>query len=274
MSDENAAPGLLRSGAEDASLPRRYLLGQLTEEESKSYASRLFADERVYAEVLEAEADLLDDQARGQLTAEESAALSRRLLSTPEGKHRAAVAAALANRDKFAAAVKPGAARRPPHSTMLAIAACLVLGFSTLWLAVQNQQLRGRATTPTPQHPVAAPQTIASIVLGSEVTRGEESDTHAIIPGSVEAVKVSLRLNPGEPHAVYAAIVRKRSGETVWGVEPLRPAGSGADREVTLWIPAIVLPAGSYEIELLAIVGQRREPVGFYGVTVQRSEKL
>jgi hypothetical protein len=153
----------------------------------------------------------------------------------------------------------------------MAIAACLVLGVSTIWLAGQNRQLRSQRTAVAlPPRPVPAPQMIASIVLGSEVTRGTESQVNPVVAGAFEVVKVLLKLNPGEPYSAYAAAVRKRSGEAVWTGEPLRPVGSGTDREVTLWVPAEALPAGNYEIELVGVAGPRREPVGYFSFTVQR----
>jgi anti-sigma factor RsiW len=55
----------------DPDLLRRFLLGELSDEQHASLQETIFLDERLHARVLAAEDDLFDAHARGELTAEE-----------------------------------------------------------------------------------------------------------------------------------------------------------------------------------------------------------
>jgi hypothetical protein len=263
MNDENAWTGSRESGGREGPLAREYLLGRLEESEAERLRDRLLTDDQLFAEVEEAEADLLDDYARGELTAEERARLEERLVATPEGRRRARFAAALAARAVPARRETPSAAPAPSRTVLMAIAACLLLSFSTLWLGTQNEQLRRRLADGAPVAPAASPD-IAAITLTSETTRGVASIPRLEIASTAEVARLTLRINPGEPYTAFAAIVRTRGGAAIYSGERLRAAGGGTGRAVTLWIPADSLTPGTYEIELLGVDGARRDPIGYY----------
>jgi hypothetical protein len=266
MNDENAWTGSRESGGREVPLAREYLLGRLGEGEAERLRDRLLTDDQLFAEVEEAEADLLDDYARGELTAEERAGLEEGLLATPEGRWRARFAAALAARAVPARREAPSAAPAPSRTVLMAIAACLLLSFSTLWLRTQNEQLRRRLADPAGTQP-ASPD-IAAITLTSETTRGVASIPRLEIASTAEVARLTLRINPGEPYTAFAAIVRMRGGAAIHSGERLRAAGGGTGRAVTLWIPADSLTPGTYEVELLGVDGARRDPIGYYNFTV------
>ena len=79
---------------DDATL-RRYLLGELPEDEAESLEEAYFADAEALALVREAEDDLLDDYAAGRLGTGERLAFERRRLGTPPQRERLRAARAL-----------------------------------------------------------------------------------------------------------------------------------------------------------------------------------
>src|SRR5215210_7405615 len=72
-------------------LLRRYLLGELSEEEANRLEARLIQDGELFESVEALEADLLDEAAHGRLSPEERQRIVRRLASTPQGRLRLSV---------------------------------------------------------------------------------------------------------------------------------------------------------------------------------------
>ena len=75
---------------------RRYLLGQQPEEEADRLERRLLLDEDLFELAEAAEADLLDECARGELAPTLCEPLTRRLAASPGGRVRLARARGLA----------------------------------------------------------------------------------------------------------------------------------------------------------------------------------
>ena len=63
---------------------RRYLLGELSEQEVENVEQLLMSDNEVYQELLTAEDDLIDDYVSGALSEEEQSRFKRRFLAVPE----------------------------------------------------------------------------------------------------------------------------------------------------------------------------------------------
>lgn len=256
MTQSNPAPRDPRGGQE-VCLSREYLLGRLDEAAAEQVQARLLEDEEWCAEIQSAEDDLLDDWAQGRLAGEDRAGFESRYLASGHGRSRAAFALALARR----VAAAPSA---PSRGLLLALAACLVLGLSTLWLAAQNEALRRRAHAPVEarQTPAALP-IVAALTLDGDTTRGAAALPRLDLTGSPEFARLTLRIDPNEPHSQYAAAVVS-GGATLWERTALSTAGAGIDRAVTLWLPAAALAKGRIEIRLDKLQGAVREPVAFY----------
>jgi hypothetical protein len=144
----------------DEQLMIRYLLGELTEEEQARLEERLFADDEFYEHLQALKAELADDYARGELAEGERARFEERFLTSPQGRERAAFAAAMTvalPEVRAAAAATPVTAsaktiswwqswRAFLQARSLALqfslaAAVLVLALGGLWLALETRRL-------------------------------------------------------------------------------------------------------------------------------------
>ena len=66
----------------------RYLLGEASDPERERIEAEFFADDDAFQEMLVAEDDLIDDYARGELSADEREQFERRFLTSSEGRER------------------------------------------------------------------------------------------------------------------------------------------------------------------------------------------
>src|SRR5947199_5860355 len=79
-----------------------YLLEEMPEEQRAQFQERLFSDDAMFARVAEAETDLIDALARGELETADAQRV-RRMLRESSQEKRAVFAAALARREQRAA---------------------------------------------------------------------------------------------------------------------------------------------------------------------------
>jgi hypothetical protein len=79
----------------DDDLLRRYLLGELSEEETERLEPRLLEDDRLLEQMEAVEVDLLAEYAQGELTREQEREVRRRLIATEDGKARLAMVRSL-----------------------------------------------------------------------------------------------------------------------------------------------------------------------------------
>lgn len=77
---------------------RRYLLGELSEEEQVELERRFFADEDLHEQLLAVEDELRYDYAQGVLNRKQRELFEKRFLTTPEARMRAAIAGDILNR--------------------------------------------------------------------------------------------------------------------------------------------------------------------------------
>ena len=138
----------------------RYLLGNLTEEEQVRVEDRAFADRDYMGALNAAEADLIDDYVKGELTQADRRAFESRFLTSPQRRSKVEFALALA---RVTAEAEPVASRVPRRSTAwlgllnpirawnpaLRFAGALgavicVAGGS--WLLIENASMRSRVS--------------------------------------------------------------------------------------------------------------------------------
>jgi hypothetical protein len=147
---------------EDESYIRRYLLGELSEEEREQIERRLLADEDYYQQVLIAEDELIYDFVCDELPEQEKTTFRRHILPVPERREDVKFAGLLRkyvreNAPRVAETPTPGSGRtswlepfaaffrRPAVGFSLAAAAALLLAVSlSVWTAIQNRRLRNQ----------------------------------------------------------------------------------------------------------------------------------
>src|SRR5687768_12864644 len=72
----------------DHDITRRYLLGQLTDDEEQKLEERLLSEDDFFQEVELTKDELAQEYASGELTAKERKWLQENFLASPEGKQR------------------------------------------------------------------------------------------------------------------------------------------------------------------------------------------
>lgn len=152
--DFDSSPSNPNAVTLEAETAARFLLGELSEADREALEERALHDEEFFARLMEAESDLADAWARGELPEERARRLESVLGLTPGGRDRMAFAAAfaryLASREERAGEVVPFQARNesrragPGWSTLLAVAAALLLAVVSGWLFLERADLEQR----------------------------------------------------------------------------------------------------------------------------------
>ena len=148
----------MRTERVDELLLVKYLLGNLTEEEQVRVEDRAFADRDFMSTLNAAEADLIDDYVKGELTPADRRAFESRFLTSPQRRSKVEFAQALA---RVTAEAEPVAFRVPQQPTTwlgwlnpirawnpsmrfagaLGAVICVAGGS---WLVIENASMRSR----------------------------------------------------------------------------------------------------------------------------------
>lgn len=141
-------------------LLRKYLLGELSEEEADEIERRLLIDDELFVLAEAVEADLLAAGARGELAPAERERVLKRLASSPQGRERLALARVLnATADKElreAATNVVRFPRRKPAARWAALAASLLAVTALSWLVVRDPGVHEEAPILTSEAPAPA----------------------------------------------------------------------------------------------------------------------
>jgi hypothetical protein len=171
---------------------RRYLLGDLSEQEREQTERRLMSDDELYQQLLVAEDELIDEYVSDELPEQERAKFSRHFLNVPELRQDVRFTAALRKHALETAAQEVGAQEPAPPprvspfnrlrmlfmrpalgaSLAAALLAAVILGG---WLAAQNSQLRREISQLSArQTPAPAPESDLRERLALEQHRSEQ----------------------------------------------------------------------------------------------------
>ncbi|MBS1811292.1 MAG: hypothetical protein JST84_24220 [Acidobacteria bacterium] len=139
-------------------LSRQYLLGELTEAELAAMQQDIFSDQEKFYQLCEIEDRLLDDYARGALTAEQQRRFEQRYVSNPARRRRVEFAQAMAREFQRETKESPASSvvfrrwqsvwqgvRASVHTPRLAVSAAIIvvilLLISTAWLWMEREGL-------------------------------------------------------------------------------------------------------------------------------------
>jgi len=226
---------------QDEGMPRRYLLGQMDDEEQAIVEQRLLTDDDFFAELEMCRDELVESYLAHELTAAERESFEQNFLASPEGKRAKGFARAL-NRyviNQRTASEKPGWAEQLAafwrSQTVLlrgaAAVAVILIVVGIFWVASWQR-----------------PQSIATIELPNTIfTRsGEQPVRRVTLATDVLRVNLKLPMAPA-PGTRYRAELRSDKGASqVW--EGIVPEG----QSVSLDIPAKQLSAGLFSINISA----------------------
>jgi anti-sigma factor RsiW len=271
---------------------KRYLLGELRDDEQASVEQRVFAGDDTHEELLAVEEDLIDAYVGGELSAEDRARFESHFLSSERRVQKVATARALA-------AGIEATVREAPHQTKWSgrnwlIAAASLAIVAAGWLALRpdgdpRRNSRGGSPPPpvtsTPQQavgpspappsaepsapttratPSAAPSVIAlTLVPGS--SRDMSTGVRLVIPPTADFVQVDCRFEPAD-FRTYEAVLRTVGDRMVMTDTKLRARAVGKQMSVTLRWPAARLDANDYILTLsgLQSTGELEEIADYY----------
>ncbi len=227
-------------------MQREYLLGGLTPDEREKIAEEYFSSDDAFDQMMEAERDLLDAYARGELRGTDKLRVERHLLASDSQLRKLAVAKALAG------AAQP---RRSVYLRYLPYAAMLLVG-----VGLSVQYYRGRpASAPTG---VVAKKSAPPFVieLASNAVRGGDARQTIAIPGTAEIVRI--RFEASELDGVLTAELLAGGGSSVFEKSGIAAQAGIASFEV----PADVLHSGDFELYLR---DSRRNATGYFAFRVK-----
>ena len=229
---------------------RRYLLGQLEDEEQQKIEDRLMTENDLFEELEISKDEIVEEYCAGELTTKERDWLEQHFLASPEGKRRRT----------FALALKHG---RPPISERVTLFDALQTQFSNLWrrqpwvvaiasavvvLVVGGIVLRATLSTPR------STSFLSLTLTNSSAIRSDETQPIARVslPLNVDELRVTLMLPETPPSASSYRV------EAVEGIKTLSVTGSNSN-SVSVTIPTSQLRRGQYALQLYATRANGRE---------------
>jgi hypothetical protein len=251
----------LQSGNRDSI--KRYLLGDLSEQEREQVEQRLMSDDDLYEQLLVAEDELIDEYVSGELPEQERAKFSRHFLSVPELRQDVKFAAVLRKHaletaqetaQQEVVAPKPAAPARvspfgwfgtlfmrPAFGASLAalLLAAVVLA---AWLAAQNSQLKRQLgqlqarQSPTPEPAPDLQEQLASERLRNEQLSAELRRQQELLADESRKLQ-EVREAQGQQQAAGARTQTPRQGVAAFVALALTPGvvrDSGELKKVSL----------------------------------------
>ena len=229
---------------------RRFLLGQLSDEETEQFEERVLGSEEVFGEVESAEDDLFDAFVRDELVPAERRAFLERF-GDQQGRIDFARALDARARDRN---VLPYSRRNASVRRFLLAAAASIVIVTAAILAWRSRALRPvgvvstASTTSTRVSPAIAPAAPAAAMATLEValvgTRGSSQPPHLVLLPGTSQIALGIRINAADRFPSYQVAVRNSEGSTVWsGPAPLASPG-----RLAVQIPASPFASGDYEI--------------------------
>lgn len=229
----------------DHDITRRYLLGQLTDDEEQKLEERLLIEDDFLQEVELTKDELAQEYASGELTAKERQWLQKNFLASPEGKQRHEFAKTFDNYVKNHRAQHQKSTSlierlrnflsEPKFLTAASTAAVLVIAIGVYW---QIQR------TPIPR-------SVANLTVASS------QGTRSIGPGSgLQSVKLredALNLTLMLPQAVSPGSAFRVEVLSEDNVTRTFEASAQDTQSISVQIPAAQLPRGQYVATVSAI---------------------
>lgn len=283
----------------------RYLLGELPEEATERLDELSVVDDQFVARLRVVEDDLLDAYASGRLTGDRRRRFEAFYLTSPRRRTKVAFAR------RFLAAIDPGArpvdetapeTRRHSRLSLVpfpwALAAAVALCLATGGLLMRDARLRRdladarrQVTTAderlaTLSNQLTAQQRIATAAQASlseahaapavalvllPQTRGVGPVPAVAVPADATTITVALAIE-GAAHGRYEASLKDpASNDVVWHSAPVPAALAEPVPLVTLGLPAPLLKAQHYVVDLFTSASSRgRDFVGSYAFEVVR----
>jgi len=289
-------PSLPRDSARDDRLLRQYLLGALSDEETERLDEQSVVDDDFADRLRIAEDDLIDAYVSDTLNADCRQRFESHYLASPRRRAKVAFAARLLKAVDAAAraqSARPGdqpiarstvAARFVPWAFAAAASLLLVTGVLlardmrlsreaqaafaraadatrraddlTHQLADQQTAARAANQASAAARPVQAPSGVALVLIPE--TRGVGPVPIVAIEPESTSVPLDLRVETADAPSYEVSLKDPESNRTVWHDRAERAADAGRSSLVSVRVPAALLNAQHYSLDLFAVRGGRR----------------
>jgi hypothetical protein len=257
----------------------RYVLGELSQDETRIADERFFSDDFFAMAVEETYRDLLDDYATGAITARERDRVQHAFFSGPyQGRQLKVLQAMQSLLRKTPVVPETASARlRPPLLSFwpLAVSACVLSLAVALIVFVHTQESRRASVrnapsetasvkSPEPQAPASpsagpvataprAPESAFTILLLPHVTRGSQSAETFSIPPSADKVNFQVVVPGRNPSsATFDVRLSDANGHELRFLRSLSVRKLGAQAYVQFAVASGELPAGEYIVDVFA----------------------
>ena len=142
---------------------------------------------------------------------------------------------------------------RRPVWLPIGIAAAFLLSlvgayFVPKQLQKEGQQQASAHLPPTPTGPSSVLKPLAFVLMPAN--RSSQALPRLGLPGGADEVSFRLQLELDEFPLYRAALTDLASGQIVWRSDPIKSSSNGKDREVTVRLPARVLGAGDFALDV------------------------
>jgi hypothetical protein len=274
---------------------RRYLLGELPEEESAALEEQYFGADDVFAAVLAAEDALAEEYLRGGLSGPDRERFERRFLSTPDGRARLGIVRDVASRPAPRAGTRrTGLGLALPPLWRAAAAAAVLTAVAAGWLLTQGRDRRPPAVAgiePRPGLPMASPpggaasphpklapapprpvpaEAVLSVTLAAGLVRDPGGMTAFEIPRNTTTLRLVLPL-PRDEYPRYRVSLQTPEGSERASQDRLTPRGGPSGRSIEVRVPAKLLAPGTYVVIVSGLTADgRTEAAGEYVFRVTR----
>ena len=176
---------------------RLWLLGLLSEQESRSFEERLITDSELYEEVFIVEEELIDDYIAGRLSAEERKAFESYFMNSPERQEQFRIANALRVYIGDAKVTEPATEvkRRWPFAAMsLAAAAVVIAALVWIWPGSTGKSYN------------------AVLTPGGQTREGGIAQQQITIPPGTDTLDLDLKLTRNDFQKYRATLLNSDGG--------------------------------------------------------------
>lgn len=270
---------------------RRFLLGQLNEDERQRVEERLITDRDLKEQALMVEGELVEDYLDGSLTEAERGLFVKHLLSTPEQRRRLRIAGSLrkylVSGESQPPAV-PGREARAPASgggrfghgafwlnrrALLAASLALLLAliFGSVWLAgVQRRRNQLAEVRRALEHINRLPITGGSSgVFLSPLSVRSGGAKNSLAPPNDGAAALLWLLLVKDEYQSYQVIFWKEGDAERLTLDGLRAEATPSGKAIPVRLPAELLRPGAYVFKLNGVTADgRTEEAGEYDFRV------
>lgn len=260
---------------------RRFLLGNVDDDERERLETLFITDPVVKEKILAAEEDLIDDYLDGSLTSAEEQRFIQQYAATPAQQRKLRIASSIKDwartqgnvslrhepvRKSFWSRLRDGVWLKPTVAIPIAAMAMVLVIIIAVWLNSRierrNQQLAIQEEVVQLNAPSSLRQTplkMSSLELRPGTARSGNAEAESVISPGSGVAELRLLWIQEEHYPRYSAVVRQVDGDKSVKIPDLQAEVDG--RSIRLRLPDRFLTRGAYQVILTGITENGTEGV-------------